>query len=114
MPSDFLSVTIAQVIAWVVGSGILLVVTYGLEHLDFIPESAKPIIKSVLIATLTAAVTALAANIPDSWMAMKVIDAIFAIVAMLFSGWGVVKYAEFKALEHIDAVNFMLAEEMDE
>jgi len=99
LPSDLFTITIAQAIAWLVGTGIALGVSFGLGFITFIPDKAKAIINAVLVAALTAGLTALASFIPDQWLGMKLIDAVFALIAMLLSGWGATKFGTFKAFE---------------
>jgi len=99
LPSDLLTITIAQAIAWLTSTGVALGVSFGLGFITFIPNKAKTIINTVLVAALTAGLTALASFIPDQWLGMKLIDAVFALIAMLLSGWGATRFGTFKAFE---------------
>lgn len=99
LPSDLLTITVAQVIAWLVGTGIAAGVAWGLGFLDFIPKLLKDIINAVVVAAFTAGLVALASFIPDKWLQMKVIDAVIALIGMILSGIGAVKFGTFKAFE---------------
>lgn len=98
--SELISGTVAQAIAWIVSVGIVAFVAYGLSWTNWDAETKKRV-AYVLVAVLTALVTALASFIPDTWQAMKVIDAIFALLATLAGSFGAWHFAEFKAMTHI-------------
>ncbi len=107
--SDVLNLTVAQAIAWLAATGIAGLVAYGL---GFIPlaDDVKRIVQAVVGAMLVAGVTALAAFIPDSFMALKLIDAAFVLLGVVVSLVGGAQYGGLKSLAHrIDKSNATIA-----
>ncbi len=94
--SDFLNITIAQALQWLVTAGVAAGVAYALEWLDW-DETVEKIIGAVATAMLIAGVVAMQQFIPTSWLGMKLIDAAFAIavaLAAIVGGW---KFGAMKA-----------------
>ncbi len=107
--SDVLYLTVAQATAWLAATGIAGLVAYGL---GFIPlaDDVKRVIQAVVSAMLVAGVTALAAFIPDSFMALKLIDAAFVLLGAVVSLVGGAQYGGLKSLAHrIDKSNATIA-----
>lgn len=94
--SDFLNVTIAQVLQWLVTVGIAAGVAYALEWLQW-DETVEKIIGAVVTAMLIAGTVALQQFIPDSWQAMKLIDAALALIVTLAATLGGWKFGAMKA-----------------
>ncbi len=97
--SELLSTTVAQAIAWLIAFGIAGAVAYVLGWFPNVPASVKNIVATVTVAALVAIVTALASFIPPTWLDMKILDAVIALVALVFSGAGW-KFGAFKVVSH--------------
>lgn len=95
MPSEFLNTTVAQAIAWILSVGISALVAYGVQWLP-VDEAIKKIINAVVSVMLVAGVTALASFIPESWLALRLVDAAFALITLIIGIVGGVKFATFQ------------------
>lgn len=99
--SDLFNTTVSQAIAWILTSGILAsLVGYAL---GWVPEKyakIKSIANTVLVAMLTAGAVALASFVPDSFGALKLIDALVVIFGALAASFGGVKIGAVKAESH--------------
>jgi hypothetical protein len=98
--SDVLSMTVAQVIAWLCSAGIAGFIAYGLGFFPDLDERIKKVIQVVFGAVLVAGVTAIASLIPDQYLGMKVIDAAVALVSALFAVIAGGQFGAFKAEVH--------------
>ena len=99
--SDLFNTTVAQAIAWVLTSGILAtLVGYAL---GWVPEQyaqIKTIATAVLVAMLTAGAVALASFVPESFGALKIIDALVVIIGAIAASIGGIKFGGLKAETH--------------
>lgn len=103
MLSDLLTMTVAQAIAWILAVGIAGLVAYGVQWLP-LNDFWKNVVQVVAVAVLTAAVTSIASFIPDAWLGMKLIDALFALLTMIVGSIGSVKFFAAKARAHVNTV----------
>lgn len=97
--SDLFSVTLSQGVAWLVSFGIAALVAYVLGWFPSLSEGAKKIISGVAVATLAAFVTAVANNVPQTWMDMKLFDAAVALISIVVGMAGSL-FGGFKANTH--------------
>lgn len=103
MLSDLLTMTVAQAIAWILAVGIAGLVAYGVGWLP-VSDFWKSTISYVVVAMLTAGVTAISGLLPTEFLQMKLIDAALVLLTMLIGAIGSVRFFAAKARAHVAKV----------
>lgn len=103
MPSDFLNMTLAQFLVWLMTFGIAAGIAYVLGWFPNLDPNVKNFIQVVAVAVLVAGVNALGTFIPADWLNLKLLDLVFKLLSLVL-GLGVavggLKYGAFKAVSH--------------
>jgi hypothetical protein len=99
--SDLFGATVAQAIAWLVTFGVSAGVSYALGWFPNLDPKISNSIKLVISAMLVAGVSAIATQIPDAFMGLKLLDAAVAIAVAVFNAISGVKFGAVKAEMHI-------------
>ena len=98
--SDLFNSTVAQGIAWLVSFGIAAGVSYALGWFPNLDDKAKKALQGVVIATLAAFVTAVANLIPQTWLDLRIFDALVALISLLVNAGGSM-FGGYKANQHL-------------
>lgn len=90
MPDNFLFSTLATFLAWLAAFGVSAAVAYALNAFPQLPESARQTLQVVLVAMLSAGVSAVATQIPQAWLDKTVLEALIFLVSAGVSEAGVI------------------------